>query len=151
MSHLPSRDVVFDARDGGTITDLNQRSKILSNFMAPETLRLRVDAQVMLTKNMDETLVNGSMGRVVRFVDPALFGTELDQYDEDGSKDVEKMKVGGDGKGGKAGGGNKPYPVVEFRTGKNSTPKQVLVMPETWKVELPNGEVQVSRQQVNPE
>jgi ATP-dependent DNA helicase PIF1 len=33
---------------------------------------LKIDAQVMLIKNVDETLVNGTMGRVLRFTDPAI-------------------------------------------------------------------------------
>src|SRR6266545_8038927 len=63
----------FTALDGGSLQDPMQREKLLSNFMAPRLLHLRVDAQVMLIKNLDDTLVNGSMGRIVRFVDPAIY------------------------------------------------------------------------------
>jgi ATP-dependent DNA helicase PIF1 len=110
--------------------------------MAPERLTLRVDAQVLLIKNMDENLVNGSMGRVVRFVDPAVWGSEQDVAGVQG----RGMKVG-DPSRAKAGFAGQELPVVEFIVGKGL--QQILVMPETWKVELPSGEVQASRTQVS--
>jgi ATP-dependent DNA helicase PIF1 len=118
---------------------------MLANFMAPSELALRLDAQVMLIKNMDEMLVNGSMGKVVRFVDPALYGTGVD--------DVPEIvgSVGGSGSGKKSGtastGGATLWPVVEFLV-PGGVRREVMILPEIWKVELPNGEVQVSRLQV---
>ena len=40
---------------------------MLARFIALKRLTLRVGAQVMMIKNIDETIVNGSMGRVLRF------------------------------------------------------------------------------------
>jgi ATP-dependent DNA helicase PIF1 len=123
------------------ITDEQQRAKLLSNCMAPDVLKLRVDAQVMLIKNMDESLVNGSIGKVTRFCDSAIYGTESDDASAAGGS-----KVGG--------GPTAPkldcalFPVVVFAVGKSST-REVLVQPETWKIELPSGEVQASRAQVS--
>ncbi|KAK0202681.1 hypothetical protein DFS33DRAFT_920661 [Desarmillaria ectypa] len=135
---------------------------MLSNFMAPEMLTLRKDAQVrslfinlntsftpayqvMLIKNTDETLVNGSMGRVRRFVDPMTYGIEddVEALMEDGSpkppsKSAKKSAVVGD---------VQLYPEVEFVL-PHGAKRRVLVMPEISKVELPNGELQVSRSQV---
>ena len=122
--------------------------------MAPQHLSLRIDAQVMLIKNVDDTLVNGSMGRVLRFVDPAVYGTELDA---DGFGDVGVIgavgavsAVGSAVKknGPSAAGTCKLYPVVEFLLPHGGN-RHYLVMPEVWKVELPSGEVQVSRTQVS--
>lgn len=109
--------------------------------MAPHRLSLRIDAQVMLIKNMDETLVNGSIGRIVNFVDPELYA------------DTNPFGFGG-------GGGGEPdwedendeedaalYPLVEFVLPRGAT-RRVVITPEVWKSELPNGEVQVSRNQV---
>ncbi|KAG5720073.1 hypothetical protein E4T56_gene8823 [Termitomyces sp. T112] len=157
INRLHTDEAHFISIDGGMIQDENQKQKILSNFMAPRYLTLRVDAQVMLIKNVDEMLVNGSMGRIVRFVDPALYGTSHD-IDADGAPTGEAAVIGaassttGVGsaakKNARSGASQaKLYPVVEFITpggGKRS----MLVMPEVWKVELPNGEIQVSRTQV---
>ena len=99
--------------------------------MAPSILQLKVDSQVMLIKNMDEQLVNGSIGRVVRFQDPKV--------DVSGDKDSQSKK--------------KPtglvWPVVAFPI-SGGLIRETMVQPETFKVELPNGEVQVSRTQVKP-
>jgi ATP-dependent DNA helicase PIF1 len=124
---------------------------MLANFMAPQRLLLRVDAQVMLIKNVDESLVNGSMGRVVRFVDPAVYGTEFDiddAFGESGAPIGAGPSVGtAKKKEGASAGTVKLYPVVEFLLSTGGT-RTCLVLPETWKVELPNGDVQVSRAQV---
>lgn len=61
----PSRS--FDASDGGTLPP-EQRERLLMNFMAPKVLRLKMGCQVMLIKNTDEALVNGSIGVVLTFL-----------------------------------------------------------------------------------
>jgi ATP-dependent DNA helicase PIF1 len=119
---------------------------MLANFMAPQVLKLRINAQVMLIKNVDDTLVNGSLGKIVSFVDPTEY-----------AKDAQEAATGvvGGGSGSAAGtkkpavatGSFKLYPMVEFRI-PNGGIRKVLVMPEVFKVELPSGEVQVSRTQV---
>ncbi|KDQ61420.1 hypothetical protein JAAARDRAFT_54792 [Jaapia argillacea MUCL 33604] len=151
LSRLPTQSQTFFASDTGQIEG-PQREKMLANFMAPSQLTLRVDSQVMLIKNVDETLVNGSMGKVVRFVDPATYGTESDMDGE-----VDEIG-GGDGKGGKAGSGGKVekkpagsgklLPIVDFVIPGRRETRRVLVTPESWKVELPNGDVQVARSQL---
>lgn len=136
MSVLNTEEKDFIASDTGTITDAVQREKMLSNFMAPKKVTLRVGAQVMLIKNVDESLVNGSMGKVLRFVNPSLYQTDYDNVD--GRPKSEKKKPSTN---------DMLVPVVEFLL-PNKTRREVLVTPENWKVELPNGEVQVSRTQV---
>lgn len=146
MARLQTEEMPFTANDGGSIQDPNQREKMLTNFMAPQRLVLRVDAQVMLIKNVDETLVNGSMGRVIRFSDTLDHG-------EENSKDLGAIgsttsAVTSKKPNSSAGAGKtRLYPVVEFII-PNGGRRRVLVQPETWKVELPSGEVQVSRTQV---
>lgn len=133
------------ATDGGTIADPNQREKMLANFMAPKKLVLRVGAQVMLIKNMDEMLVNGSMGKIIRFVEPAVYGTDHDDVDVDGN-----VLAGGKPKSQTkktAPTREMLMPVVEFLV-PNKGRRQAIIIPETWKVELPSGEVQISRTQV---
>lgn len=150
MSRLNTHQKVFTAKDGGSILDMMQREKMLSNFMAPKTLTLRIDAQVMLIKNADETLVNGSMGRVLRFVEEAVYGTDADVDFQQGDS------VLGSGSATVTSAGEKPsaaaigqnlLPVVEFVL-PNGSKRRTLVKPDVWKVELPSGEVQVSRSQV---
>lgn len=68
LNLLKGNTFVFKAKDSGTLP-MEQRQNVLSNFLTPENLFLKVGAQVMCIKNFDETLVNGSLGQVVAFVD----------------------------------------------------------------------------------
>lgn len=102
-----------------------------------------VSQQVMLIKNMDETLVNGTMGKVVRFVDPTA-PMELEEEMMMGGKPASKGK---DSKAVTSTGSRQLLPVVEFLQPGGSR-RIMTVIADTWKVELPNGEVQVSRTQV---
>lgn len=124
--------------DAGNLIDPEQRNKLLSNFMAPKDLRLRVNAQVMLIKNVDEQLVNGTMGRVLRFVDPGAYADEtgFDTTNGEGATGAIPKRAS-----------TTQYPEVEFCLA-NGQQRKTLVTPELWKVELPNGDVQVSRLQV---
>lgn len=139
MQRLLTEELKFLSSDGGTITDPDQRTKMLSNFMAPRELRLRVGAQVMLIKNVDEQLVNGTMGRVKRFIDPTSYTTETGYDLANG--------IGATGAISKKSSNSVRYPEVEFSLA-NGERRNVLVTPERWKVELPSGETQVSRTQV---
>ena len=65
--------MTFHAQDSGTIKEPEYREKLLQNCMAPPVIHLKKGAQVMLIKNMEDTLVNGSIGRVVAFMDEATF------------------------------------------------------------------------------
>jgi hypothetical protein len=95
----------------------------------------------MLIKNMDDLNVNGSMGTIVDFVDPKDFVTNPDPYTVTSTKPSSKAE----GKETKSSAALAiKYPVVEFPSPK----RRILIQPETWKVELPDGEVQVSRTQV---
>lgn len=146
MSRLRADNQTFYAKDAGTASD-EQRKKLLDNFMAPDVLHLAKDAQVMLIKNCDETLVNGSMGRVVRFVDPQKYKDEvLDDAQFTNEKESKPVSKGASAKGSSARVDVQKWPVVEFVVPGGK--REVMVMPETWKVELPNGEVQASRTQV---
>ncbi|EDO16616.1 hypothetical protein Kpol_520p39 [Vanderwaltozyma polyspora DSM 70294] len=66
---LPGNSFSYKAIDGGHLKDEMLREKLLQNFLAPLDLRLKVGAQVMMIKNVDETLVNGSLGKVIAFID----------------------------------------------------------------------------------
>ena len=66
-----------------------------------------------------------------------------------GMVEVKKPSSKPSSKAGAATVGPK-WPVVEFiiRQGSHTAKRRMLVQPETWKTELPNGELQVSRTQV---
>lgn len=69
LSTLPGNTHTFTASDGGSITDKVLKDKLLQNFLAPQKLNLKIGAQVMMIKNIDATLVNGSLGRIIDFID----------------------------------------------------------------------------------
>ncbi|PIL25209.1 hypothetical protein GSI_13098 [Ganoderma sinense ZZ0214-1] len=140
MGGITGKEQLYTASDGGSITDQQQRDKMLGNFMAPKRLVLKEGAQVMLIKNLDDTLVNGTMGKVLRFVDPSA---PLENEDDIlGGKPVSK------GKDAKPSLGMRTLlPVVEFLQ-PGGARRTMIVSADTWKVELPSGEVQVSRVQL---
>ena len=61
LATLPRAVHAFVARDTGT------HQKVLEQMVVPARLALKADAQVMLMKNVDERLVNGSVGRMLGF------------------------------------------------------------------------------------
>ncbi|SCU97751.1 LAFA_0G13058g1_1 [Lachancea sp. 'fantastica'] len=73
LNGLPGICHTYNAIDGGIMKDEIQKEKLLSNFLAPKELKLKVGAQVMMIKNMDETLVNGSLGKIIDFIDQRTY------------------------------------------------------------------------------
>jgi ATP-dependent DNA helicase PIF1 len=102
----------------------------------------------MLIKNLDETLVNGSMGRVVRFCEPTTYGTERDVEGGGDGRPVETLASASNAaKKPPSAAPGMQYPVVEFSL-PNGGKRTLLVTPDSFKIELPTGEVQASRSQV---
>ena len=136
--------------------DTTQRDKLLANCMAPPLITLKKGAQVMLIKNMDETLVNGSVGKVVAFMDEKTFEiyceneddfqsigtTDPNNEDTDSRKKLRAL-LNKD----QAGDTSRKWPLVRFSIADGSS-RDLLCQPEAWKIELPNGEIQASRTQV---
>lgn len=73
LHRLPGKAHVFHAIDGGVLEDREMKEKLLQNFLAPKELQLKIGAQVMMIKNIDATLVNGSLGKVIDFIDPETY------------------------------------------------------------------------------
>ncbi|KAJ5498897.1 DNA helicase PIF1 ATP-dependent [Penicillium expansum] len=119
MARLSGEVMRFNAVDSGTIQDPQHRERLLSNCMAPPMIQLKKGAQVMLIKNMEDSLVNGSIGKVVAFMSEDYF----DSYKENDKNFADDATPDG-------------------------SERHLLCQPETWKIELPNGEVQAQRQQV---
>jgi ATP-dependent DNA helicase PIF1 len=150
----------YEAHDTGTIQDITMRDKLLSNMMAPKSLELKTGAQVMLIKNMDDGLVNGSLGRIIAFMSeatfdiydkhPELFTDEEGRNIEDLSEEALEVRASikrlarSKEPGPETGA---IYPLVRFSIADGST-RDLLVQPEDWKIELPSGEVQAQRRQL---
>ena len=160
MRNLGGNSWDFRAEDGGQIQDKAQRDKLLSNCMAPSLITLKKGAQVMLIKNIDDQLVNGSIGKVVAFMDEKTF----DLYHEDEDK-FQALEAGSDtevdneslvksklrlremiSKDLVASTSHK-WPLIRFPQ-PDGTSRDLLCQRESWKIELPNGEVQASRSQI---
>lgn len=136
---MPGATHTYTATDSGT-AEAEQRAKLTSNMMAPSRLTLKVDTQVMLIKNVDETLVNGSVGKVIGFYDtPTYTKMQLANGGVIEEEDVKGKK--------KAPAGLQVFPLVKFVIPGGT--RDVLVASESWKVELPTGEVQAARQQAS--
>lgn len=158
MRVLTGKSETYRAEDSGTITDRGHRDKLLSNCMAPAAIELKINSQVMLIKNVDDGLVNGSLGRIVGFMNEKTFDLVQDnpeawnaalKYDEEGEeipknyKRIQELaRASSEGKTTA-----RLWPLVEFVL-PDGTSRQLLVQPEQWKVELPSGEVQACRTQI---
>ena len=158
MRNLAGTEVEFRAVDGGTLTDVSQRTKLLANCMAPPSIALKRGAQVMLIKNIDDTLVNGSVGKVIAFMDEKTF--DIYHEDEDEFQAVETMELDNDEmtqsrkrlkalihKNSLISETRQRWPLVRFSVADGTT-RDLLCQQESWKIELPNGEVQASRLQI---
>ncbi|KPM37725.1 ATP-dependent DNA helicase PIF1 [Neonectria ditissima] len=148
LNDLKGRAKRFDAQDSG---EPAIREKLLANMMAPKSIVLKVGAQVMLIKNLDESLVNGSLGKVIAFSDEKSFDMgsgDSHDFDEDPtSKARRKLKAFSHDADVRPKRSGTKYPVVQFMT-SHGTQRVILCVPEDWKVELPNGEVQAKRTQL---
>jgi ATP-dependent DNA helicase PIF1 len=148
MHQLHGNVFTFEARDGGTVTNKEMRDKMLQNCMVPEQIHLKKGAQVMLVKNMDETLVNGSLGKITGFMTEQMFNIYKDNEEaflEGGpSETAMKAEIAKTTLGLNT---NLIYPVVRFAI-PDGTTRDLLCKREDWKIELPNGEVQASRSQI---
>lgn len=146
---LPGKVQRYEAMDTGKE---DMRDKLLSNVMAPKALDLKLNAQVMLIKNLDESLVNGSLGKVVGFSDEKTFSIgdseDFDKNDIAMARARSKLAAfSRDGSPGAPSMGDRKWPVVQF-IAVDGTSRTILCQPEDWKVELPNGEVQAKRSQL---
>lgn len=73
LEELSGRIHTYNAVDGGDLDSEELKQKLLANFLAPKRLDLKIGAQVMNIKNIDETLVNGSLGKVIDFMDEGTY------------------------------------------------------------------------------
>lgn len=115
----------FVARDSGS-AEQGKRQRLLENMMAVRTLELKRDAQVMLVKNVSDTLVNGSVGKVLDFCLPPEINN------------TKKSQGGGDG--------HELLPLVEFSTFRGK--ETLLVSRDEFRAEDSEGKLLARRVQV---
>lgn len=159
MRQLQGEVKTFEAKDTGTIIEKTFRDKLLANCMAVECLTLKKGAQVMLIKNIDETLVNGSLGKIIGFMSEQMFDNyqqhEEEYYaaqaeggaGEENEDDIPGLKERKQKMKDLMANTTQHFPVVRFTIADGST-RDLLCQREVWKVELPNGEVQAQRAQI---
>lgn len=134
---------VYTSYDTGTLLG-DQRERLLENFMVPRHVHLKRGAQVMLVKNIEDTLVNGSIGTVVDFVDESTYE---DAHGDEGSGGAGTGGTSGAAVGGGRAKSSSLWPLVRFFLPNGMTREQ-LVRPETWKNEDVNGDPLAQRTQV---
>lgn len=116
----------FVALDSGS-AEQGKRQRLLENMMAVRTLELKRDAQVMLVKNVSDTLVNGSVGKVLNFCLPPEI-----------KNNKKKSQDGGDG--------HELLPLVEFSTFRGK--ETLLVSRDEFRAEDSEGKLLARRVQV---
>ena len=166
LEALKTEPQVYESRDTGAATD-ERRATILKNMVAQRVLEIKADAQVMLIKNVDENLVNGSVGRVLGFYTVSeVCGSSGEISSKGGNGFIRKVLLKDDGKTpvGKRVAERenvdvKPksknnsqdsverFPLVEFRTPLGK--EVVLVGRDEFKVEENDGTVAARRVQVS--
>lgn len=94
LSRLPGKMHLYNAIDGGILEDQELKGRLLQNFLAPKELNLKVGAQVMMIKNIDATLVNGSLGKVIDFIDPEtyMFYETIVKHPEISANELERFR-----------------------------------------------------------
>ena len=142
--------------------------------MAPQLLELKKDAQVMLIKNMDENLVNGSLGKVSGFMSEATYSLcEREKIDVDQALSFDAKALNNDDPYGfptldeedgdsesvqrkkrkilklhaMSADTSQLWPVVRFTTATGLHIDRLMTR-EKWSFEAPDGEVLAYRRQV---
>lgn len=92
---------------------------LLDALMAPDELVLKKGAQVMLIRNIDASLANGSVGHVTGFGRSSSFVQKPSGACPPKGKNGEKLR----------------WPVVEFTTG-NGQKRTVIMEPFKWEIKV---------------
>lgn len=127
LDRLPGSPHTFTSQDWGQ-KDEKARTQLLSSCIAPHVLRLKKGAQVMLTKNMDSTLVNGSLGQIMGFLGKTAFAEYRKVLENEWLRSGVPTRFDG------YNDNETKYPVVRFSCA-DDTSKIILCSPETWTVE----------------
>lgn len=138
LSALPGDAIVYDAADWTPFPDA--KNTYLENFMAPKKIVLKIGAQVMLIKNLDLELVNGTVGKVIGF-GPA------DEEEEDQDELSKDKKLAGLPAANTSNSADMTAPKIAWSTPNGITIKTMVK--EDFKVEDVKGVLQAKRSQVS--
>ncbi|KKY19378.1 putative mitochondrial dna helicase [Phaeomoniella chlamydospora] len=147
MRNLSGQVFTYNAKDIPG-KDPIAAQKAFENMMAPPTLEFKKGAQVMLIKNFDEGLVNGSLGKIQAFMTTDVHNYWKDNEEEfeeiwgdedDAEKQRKKQEIRAamNKKNPNPDGANDTgthYPLVRFSL-PDGTFRTMLCTPEDWKVE----------------
>ena len=136
LDALKGEIVEFTAIDSGD-------HRKMQGCLAPQVIELKEQAQVMLLKNIDADLVNGSIGVVVGFVGKGEYRKKKTVESLRTPQRIKQSYMETSMGGGEELDMKVPYPVVKFTGGR----KMVLER-EEWSVELPGGRESASRRQL---
>lgn len=127
LRNLPGQLKVYLAADDWTVKDDVVLQRMKESLLAPERLSLKVNCQVMLLKNLDDKLVNGTLGKVTAFYTVAQYSARRNHAP---TEDVDAAAKEAD-----------KLPLVcfsVFDATKNKHEKcDVLVDRETWSIDGP--------------
>lgn len=155
----------YHSIDTGIESDKDMRNKMLSNLLATDKLTLKLNAQVMMIKNIDDSLVNGSLGRVIDFVDGNTCLSENENESENENKNENDNPFNGITESPNVSAKfdrkksrfldltssraleEKLYPKVRFLLPDGRT-RDVIIKPEVWKIEDSDGNIIASRKQL---
>lgn len=138
MKGLTGETYIFNSADWPVVPP-GERNTTLDGFMAQKTLELKVGSQVMLIKNLDQALVNGSIGVVVGFGQA--------EYEGDKEDDDEEMIQQANKRARLAPTKEELAPRVEWRLPNGSTVIKLMAR-EDFKVEKSQGVLSAKRVQV---
>jgi ATP-dependent DNA helicase PIF1 len=167
LDALKTESQIYESRDTGAATE-ERRATILKNMVVQRVLEIKVDSQVMLIKNVDENLVNGSIGKVLGFyMVSEVCGSGGEISSKGGNGFIRRVLLGDDGKTpverkvaerenenndvkprskSSPPESDETFPLVEFRTPLGK--EVVLVGRDEFKVEENDGTVAARRVQV---
>ncbi|RLV89578.1 ATP-dependent DNA helicase PIF1 [Spathaspora sp. JA1] len=167
LNKLPGEKIEYFAQDGGILPEGGPRQNLLDNFLAPSVLPLKKDSQVICIKNFDDTLVNGSLGQVIDFVDKQTYLNNTDLEDDYIFSGIKDGSILFSSKLQKEEANNtkrkkelaekfsedtrpdlKPCPVVRFLLPDGVNTRTVVMEPERWTVEDDKEQVLVYRDQI---
>ena len=131
MASLKGPSRTYHAVEGGKIKDPIARKRLLTDCIAPDTVELKVGAQVVLVKNMED-LVNGSQGLVVGFADDDSFRNSQ-WFGQDGNEPIKFEKDALPEPTSCLEKSANLYPVVCFSL-PNGTTDTILCKPAEWTV-----------------
>lgn len=173
LAALKGPRVVFEAED--TYRDDDARKFVkLENLICAPRVELKVGAQVMMIKNIDESLVNGTVGTVIGFMSEStymlvqeghlssvdtpdivnlkeeeletVFGSRKEAFESNDPTLIRKWKLI-DGLRKDATTLGKKYPLVRYHL-QDGTFRDRLALPEKWSIEDYEGKILASRTQI---